>query len=132
VEVEATVDAAVGSFFLVGGACADLAERPPLELIFVFGGECGGSSVVGWLAYDVVGGFDLGAKCVGEAFLDEADGEVGDVDADPAAAEALGYLNGGAAAAEGVEDHVAFVGTGFEDAFEERERFLRWIPESFV
>jgi len=64
VEVEATVDAAVGSFFLVGGACADLAERPPLELLFVFGGEGGGSGVVGGLANDVIGGFDLRAECV--------------------------------------------------------------------
>ncbi len=38
VEVEAAVDAAVGALFLLGGARADLAERPPLELVFVFGG----------------------------------------------------------------------------------------------
>ena len=49
-EVEATVDAAVGSLFLIGGARAHLAQGPPLELVLVLGGQLGGSGVVGGLA----------------------------------------------------------------------------------
>ena len=55
-EVEAAIDAAVGSLLLVGGPRADLAERPPLELVFVFGGECAAPCVVGGLADHFVGG----------------------------------------------------------------------------
>jgi hypothetical protein len=73
--------------------------------------------VVGRLANDGVGVANLVAEGVAESLLDEADGEMGDVDADPAAVEALRDLNGGAAAAEGIEDEVAFVGTGADDAF---------------
>ena len=75
---------------------------------------------------------DLRAEGVGEALLDEADGEVGDVDADPAAVEALRDLDGGAAAAEGVEDEVAFVGTGFDDAFEEGFGLLGGVAETLL
>jgi hypothetical protein len=42
---------------------------------------------------------------------------VGDVDADPLPPELLRGVNGSAAAAEGVEDDVAFVGGGGDDAF---------------
>jgi len=102
VEVEASVDAAVGSFFdAFGGAGSAKAERPVLELPFVFFGELGGSGYVGGFADDLVGFADVVAEGVGEAGLDEADGEVSDVDPDPAAVEFLCDLNGGAAAAEG-------------------------------
>ena len=46
---------------------------------------------------------------------------MGDVDADPGAAEFLGGVDGGAAAAEGVEDDVARVAAGVDDAFEQGE-----------
>ena len=75
---------------------------------------------------------DFGAEGVGEALLDEADGEVGDVDADPAAVEALRDLDGGAAAAEGIENEVAFVGAGFDDAFEEGFGFLGGVAEALL
>ena len=94
--------------------------------------RCGCAGVVGGFADHVVGGFDLGAEGVGEALLDEADGEVGDVDADPAAVEALRDLDGGAAAAEGIENDVAFVGTGFDDAFEEGFGFLGGVAETLL
>ena len=55
VEVEAAVDAPVRALLLLGGPRADLAERPPLELVFVLGGQLRGSCVVGGLADDVVG-----------------------------------------------------------------------------
>ena len=55
--------------------------------------------------------------------LDEVDGKVGDVDTDPFARGLVGMLavqsfdgvDGGAAAAEGVEDDVAGVGGGGDD-----------------
>ena len=88
--------------------------------------------VIRRFADHVVGRFDLWAEGIGEALLDEADGEVGDVDPDPAAIEALGYLNGGAAAAEGIEDYVAFVGAGLDNAFEEGLGFLGGVAEPFI
>ena len=57
---------------------------------------------------------------------------MGDVDADPAAVEFLRDLDGGATAAEGVEDYVAFVGGGAEDAFEEGFGFLSGVAETFL
>ena len=133
VEVEAAVDAAVGSLLdALGGAGSAKAERPVLELILVLFGELRGSGYVGGFADDLVCFADVGAVGVVEAGLDEADGEVGDVDADPAAVEFLGDLNGGSAAAEGVEDYVAFVGGGAEDAFEESFGFLGGIAETFL
>ena len=109
-EIGASVDAAVCALLLLGGTGSNLAKRPPLKLIFVLFGELGGFFVVGGLANDFVGLANLRTEGVGEAFLDEADGEVGDVDADPAAVEALGYLNCGSTAAEGIKDYVAFIG----------------------
>ena len=132
VEVQAAIDAAVGSLLLFGGPRAHLAQRPPLKLVFVFGGQLRGSGVICRLANYVIGLLDLRAKGIGEALLDEADGEVGNVDADPAAIEALRDLDGGAAAAERVEDYVAFVGTGFDDAFEEGFGLLGGIAEALL
>ena len=60
------------------------AERPVLELSFVFFGELRSSGDVGGFADHFVGFADLVREGVVEAGLDEADGEVGDVDADPA------------------------------------------------
>ncbi len=57
---------------------------------------------------------------------------MGNVDADPAAVEALGYLDGGAAAAEGIEDDIAFIGAGFDNAFEEGFGFLGGVAEAFL
>ena len=132
VEVEPAVDAAIGALLLLGGPRAHLPQRPPLELVLVFGGQLRGSGVVGRLANYVVGGFDLRAEGIGEALLDESDGQVGNVDADPAAVEPLRDLNGGAAAAEGIEDQIAFVGTGFEDAFEQGFGLLGGVAEAFI
>ncbi len=90
VEVEAAVDAAIGTLLdAFGGAGSAEAERPVLELVFVLFGELGGSGYVGGFANDLVGFADVVAEGIVEAGLDEADGEVGDVDADPAAVEFL-------------------------------------------
>ena len=111
-EEETTVDAAVGSLLdALGGAGAAEAEGPVLELVLVFEGELFGSGDVGGFTDDVVGAADVGTVGVVEAGLDEADGEVGDVDADPTTAKFLGYLDGGAAAAEGVTHKAQFCGS---------------------
>lgn len=131
VKVEASVDALVRAFLLLDAACADQAESPPLELEWVLVGEfvCVGNG--NRLADDLVGFGDLVAEGVAEAAFDEADGKVGDVDADPVSFELLCDGNGGAAAAEGVEDGVAFVTAGFDDSFEQGLGLLGWVAETF-
>jgi hypothetical protein len=74
--------------------------RPAPELVLVLDGEFARTGQVGGFSYHVAGGFYLRAEGVGEALLDKADGEMGNVDDNPAAVEALGYLDSGAAAAE--------------------------------
>ena len=67
---------------------------------------------------------------VGQALAHQADGQVGDVDPDPLAAQLLGGGNGSPAAAEGVEHHVAGVGAGLDDAFQEGEGLLGRISKA--
>ncbi len=50
---------------------------------------------------------DLGTVAAREAVLDEANGQVRDVDADPTAAEGLGGIDRRAAAAERIEHKIA-------------------------
>ena len=59
-------------------------------------------------------GFEFVLEGVLQAVADE-----GDVYANPAAVEALGGGDGGAAAAEGVQHHVALVAAGADDAFQQ-------------
>jgi hypothetical protein len=88
VEVEAAVDATVGSFLDgFGGAGSAEAERPVLELVFVLGSELFCAAYVSRFADDLIGFADFGAEGVIEAGFDEADGEVCNIDADPAAVE---------------------------------------------
>lgn len=62
---------------------------------------------------------------------DEGDRLVGDVYADPLAAEPLGDRNRGAAAAVSVEDDVSLVGGSPDDAFEQGFGLLGGIAEAF-
>ena len=78
VEVEATIDATVGAFFLLGWACAYLAESPPLELVLVFCGQGGGAFIVGRLPNYFVAFSNLRSKSIRKTLLDKAYGEVGD------------------------------------------------------
>ncbi len=64
--------------------------------------------------------------------LDERDRKLGDVYADPLAPQLLGGVNRRAAAAEGVEDPVAGVAAGFDDALNQGEGLLRWVAETLV
>ena len=54
-----------------------------------------------------------------EAHFDQLDGLGGYVDTDPLAAQIVGGDAGGGAAAEGVEDDVALVAAGLDDALEQ-------------
>ena len=96
----------------VAGLGGDQAERPLLELEVVVlvvapaPGEVAGAGEVLRHAVGVEG--DAG-EGVAQALLDQADGEVGDVDADPLPPELLRRVHGGAAAAERVEHHLAGV-----------------------
>ena len=112
-EVDDAVDAAIGAFF--AGATAgstdrtgtDKGERPPFKLEAVGFGEIKGGIDGFGFTFDGESGF---GECIFDAIFDEGDGEMGDVDADPAAIEGLGSGNGGATATEGVEDDVTGVG----------------------
>ena len=55
-------------------------------------------------AVHLVGLGDGVAVSVPQSLLDQVDGEVGDVDPDPAALQPDGRIDGGPAAAEGIED----------------------------
>ena len=57
------------------------------------------------------------------------DGEAAEVAGDPAAVQLLGDGGRRAAAGEAVEDEVAFVGGGADDAVEECFGFLRGVAE---
>jgi hypothetical protein len=90
VEIDVAVDALVGAAFgLVAGLGGDEGERPFLELEIVApvlappAGEVAGARDI--LGHAVGGEGDLGDG-VAQALLDQPDGEVGDVDADPLAA----------------------------------------------
>jgi hypothetical protein len=74
----------------------------------------------------------LEVEHIAEAVFDECDGEVCDVDADPASVEFLGGDDGGAAAAEGVEDGIALVAGGLNNAFQQGERLLRRVAEALA
>jgi hypothetical protein len=63
--------------------------------------EVAGGSEVAADAVDVEGSAGEGVL---ETALDQRDGEVGDFNADPSAAELLGCVNCGAGTAEGIED----------------------------
>ena len=128
---------------------------PPLELVFVPRGEVARGVEVFGRAVDFV--FQFGGRArhsvravfglatfggqrtarptcaegVFEPFLDERNGEVRDVYADPLAVELLRGVNGCAATAERVEHHVAFVAAGGNDAFQQGQRLLCWITKAF-
>ena len=126
-EVEDAVDAPVGA---AAGALLGLGlqegDGPELKLEGVLLPEGAGAARVHGFAEDLV--VSAGEEVEGglEAGLHEGDGEVGNVNAQPAALELFGGGHGGAAAAEGVQDHVAGVGGGEDDAFQEGPGASGW------
>jgi hypothetical protein len=70
-------------------------------------------------------------EVVTQARLDKIYGQVCDVDAHPRTVQLLCDSEGSAASAERVKHNVAFIGTGFDDAFEQCFRLLRGIAKAF-
>ena len=70
------------------------------------------------------------AEGVLEAVLHEVHGEVRDVDADPAALEALRYDDRRAATAEGVKHDVTLVAAGSDDALQQGLGLLCRVAEA--
>ena len=64
--------------------------------------------------------------------LDERDGELRDVDANPVAAQLLGGVNRRAAAAEWVEHQIAGVAAGLDDALQQGDGLLRWVVKALA
>jgi hypothetical protein len=69
---------------------------------------------------------------VAQPLLDQADGEVGDVDPDPPPPELLRRMHRVAAAAEGVEHEVAGIAGGGDDALEQGDGLLGCVPSPAV
>src|SRR5436190_17562067 len=72
------------------------------------------------------------AECVAQTTLDQIDREISDVDPNPLPAELLRGVNGRAASAERVEDHIAGIGRALNDPLKQCLWFLRRIAESFL
>lgn len=75
-------------------------------------------------ADELVDGGAVLSTFAGKAVYDLVDRKIGDVDSYPIAVHSLGGDDGGAAPGERIEDYVAFVAAGGDDAFEKREGFL--------
>ena len=104
---------------------------PELELVGVLLPEGAGAALVlGFADYVVVRD---GVQVEGglEAVLHQGDGQVGNVDAEPVASQLLRRRHRRAAAAEGVEHHVALVGGCGDDALQQGLGFLGGVAETF-
>ena len=88
------------------------------------------ASEIRWLS--TLGKFQFVAECVFEPTFDEIDGEISDINANPLPTELLRRMNRRAATAKRIKDNVAFIAAGFNDAFEQRERLLRRITQTFL
>jgi hypothetical protein len=111
-QIDDAVDAGVGALLAAAERLrvGDQRDRPFLEFMLVAQGEIArGGNVLGHadrLELRVC------AEGIAQAALDQRDGEVGDVDADPLPAEFLRGVNRGVAATERVEHDIAGVGRG--------------------
>src|ERR1035437_1330610 len=75
-------------------------------------------------AQHVVGGRDTVAVCVEQSLLNEVNGDVCDVYADPAPLEFDRSVNRGSATAEGVQDYVTLTAARRDDALKQFYRLL--------
>lgn len=66
-----------------------------------------------------------------QPLFDQADGEVGDVNADPLAPQLLCGVDGGAAPAERIKHYVAGIAAGLNDALQQGQRLLGGVAEAF-
>jgi len=128
-EVDDPVDAGIRALLLAAvGYGVDQRHGPPLELILVPLGQVAGAGQVLGRAVNFEGN---AGKGVLKALLDQADGQVGDVDPYPLAAQLMGGVNRRPATAEGVKHHVAGVAAGLDDTFQQGKGFLCRIAKTF-
>ena len=123
------INAVIRTLLLLDRARIDQAERPPLELTFVLAGQHGGFVWRGRFAHG--DDFNFGAIGVAQTAFDQRRGELGYVNANPLAAQLFGRVNCHAAAAEGIENPVAWITTRLNEALQQGDGLLRWIAETF-
>ena len=104
---------------------------PELELVGVLLPQGAGAALVLRLADNVVVPARLQLEGRFQAALHQRHGQVGDVYPDPLAAQLLRHRHRRAAPAEGVQHHVAFVGRGLDDAFQQSLGLLGGVAEAF-
>src|SRR5580704_3482285 len=125
--IKKTVHAAVAAFLATFVRLGiDHRERPFLKLVFVLQSKRVRPAEIFWDAGDVE--LESG-KGVFQTPLNQVNGEMSDIDADPATVQLLRGVDGGAAAAERIENQIAFVGGGGNDAFKQREGLLGRVAE---
>ena len=106
-EVNYAINASVSSLpFLAHWLGPDEAQRPPLELVAVLLGQGTGGGKILRLTDDLKP--DTGEGIL-KALTHHCNGEVSDVNSNPAPPQLLGSDDGGAAAAEGIEDYIPLV-----------------------
>ena len=129
-QIDLAVDAGIGALLaaLPGLGVGDERDGPELEGVRVLIEQSLSAVVVLRQADDLE--LRGSAEGLGEAALDQVDGERSDIDADPLAAEFLGGVDGGAAAAERIEDDVAGIGRGGDDALEQGDGFLGGVAQA--
>ena len=104
-EIEIAVDAAIAALLAaLVGLRVDHRQRPFLELVFVLLREFARALDIARHADDIEGHF---RKRLAQATTNEADREMGDVDADPLAVELRRGVQRRAAPAEGIEHDIA-------------------------
>jgi hypothetical protein len=137
-EEDLAVDAAVGALLAllgVGGPTerAGGNERacPPLELETVFACQFARRFVVDRLADDVVVFLGQQTEGVAQTVLEKCSRDVGDVDAQSFAPQLVGSDDGSAAAGKGIENDVARIAAGVDDALEQGKRFLGGVAKAF-
>src|SRR6266498_3712387 len=109
-----SIHASVANLTFVGRPI-DQRHGPPLNVERGGGKQRPGAVLIGRDTVDVVGGFDDVAVGASKPVADQVDGEVGDVDPDPAATKTLCGCDGRATSAERVEHHIALVAARRDD-----------------
>ena len=131
-EVDVPVDTSVRALpLVVGRAGIDKPHGPPFELVTVFLSQCPGPGYILWITDDFVWG-ELRPKGVVETVAHEGDGEVGDIDPDPAPIQTFGHDNGSPTAAKGVKNNVLLAAASLYDPLQEGLGLLRGVTEALL
>src|SRR5262249_54747501 len=115
VEVESSVDSLVGALLLLRWPRPDKPEGPPLELVGVGCRQGLGTIKINRFPDHLECLDHVVSKRITKAVPNQVDGEMGDVNTDPAALEALRDGNGSPASAEWIQDCIAFIAARADD-----------------